>query len=164
MNGNMNGNTLRLRLGVFLTSQVGYRAKLHELPFMRISPNTTRRSRVVFGLIRVNGNECNFAQILHEIAKCSQGYLFLIPRIKVLKSAQNTSKVKIKILSTYCIRALLNHFHQGISIVNHKLGLSTYLYPALHFWVSPCVGMFVVIHYYSNSDNYLKLHRCLIYM
>ena len=66
---------------VFLTSQVGYRAKLHELPFPRINPNTTRRSRVVFGLIRGNGNECNFAQMSHGIAKCRQVYLLLIPRI-----------------------------------------------------------------------------------
>ena len=44
-----------------------------------ISPNTTRRSRVVFGLIRGNGNSCNFAPIAHGIAKCSQGYLLLTP-------------------------------------------------------------------------------------
>jgi len=35
--------------------------KLHELPFTRISQKSTRRSRVLFWLIRVNGNECNFA-------------------------------------------------------------------------------------------------------
>ena len=76
-------NSMRRSRIEFLTSQVGYRAKLHELPFTRINPNTTRRSRVVFGFIRVNGNECNFAQISHGIAKCRQGYLLLIPRIKV---------------------------------------------------------------------------------
>ena len=112
---------------VFLRYPTSDVKNIFELPFMRISPNTMRRSQVVFGVI--------------------QGYLFLIPQIKVLKSAQNFEffvKVKIKILLTYCIRALLNHFRQGISIVNHKLGLSTYLYPAQCIWVCPCVNMFTV--------------------
>ena len=71
-------NSMRRSQVEFLTSRVGYREKLHELPFPRISPNTTRRSRVIFGLIRGNGNECNFAHIAHGIAKCSQGYLLLM--------------------------------------------------------------------------------------
>ena len=37
-------------------------AKLHSLPFPRISPNTTRLRLVVFGLILGNGNSCNFAR------------------------------------------------------------------------------------------------------
>ena len=37
-------------------------AKLHSLPFPRISPNTTRLRLVVFGLILGNGNSCNFAK------------------------------------------------------------------------------------------------------
>ena len=68
---------LKLVRGVFVRypmrrSRVGYRAKLHELPFPRISPNTTRRSRVVFGLIRGNGNECYFAQMTCRMANCSR--------------------------------------------------------------------------------------------
>ena len=56
----------------FLTYRVGYRAKLHEFPFPRISPNTTRRSRVVFGHIRGNGNKCYFAQMTCRMANCSR--------------------------------------------------------------------------------------------
>ena len=65
-------NSTRRSRVEFLTYRVGYRAKLHELPFPRISPNTTRRSRVVFGLIRGNGNECNFAQMSCRMANCSR--------------------------------------------------------------------------------------------
>ena len=36
-----------------------------------------------YKLFGVNGNECNFAQISHGIAKCSQGYLLLIPQMKL---------------------------------------------------------------------------------
>ena len=80
---------LKLVRGVFVRypmrrSRVGYRAKLHELPFPRISQNTTRRSRVVFWLIRGNGNECNFDEIGYGKAKCSQGYLLVTPRMKIL--------------------------------------------------------------------------------
>ena len=75
-------NSTRRSRVEFLTSRVGYRAKLHELQFMRLRPNTTRRSRVVFGLNRMNCNKCNFAQIPHGIAKCRQWYLLLIPRMK----------------------------------------------------------------------------------
>ena len=65
-------NSTRCSRVEFLTYRVGYRTKLHELPFPRISPNTTRRSRVVFGLIRGNGNKCNFAQMSCRMANCSQ--------------------------------------------------------------------------------------------
>ena len=34
---------------------------------------------------RGNGNECNFSQIAHGIAKCSQGYLLLTPQMKAQK-------------------------------------------------------------------------------
>ena len=37
-----------------------------------MSPNTMRRSRVVFGLIRGNGNECYFAQMTCRMANCSR--------------------------------------------------------------------------------------------
>ena len=40
--------------------------------------------RVVFGLIRVDGNECNFVQISHGMATCSQGFLLLILRVVFL--------------------------------------------------------------------------------
>ena len=77
-------NSTRRSRVEFLTYRVGYRTKLHELPFPRISQNTTRRSRVVFWLIRGNGNECNFDEIGYGKAKCSQGYLLVTPRMKIL--------------------------------------------------------------------------------
>ena len=46
--------------------------------------------------------------------------------------------VRMKILLTYCKRALVNHFHQGMSILNQILGLGSYVYPALRIWVAPC--------------------------
>ena len=48
-------------------------------------------------------------------------------------------KVKIKILLTYCIRAIMivNLLLQGFLTLNHKLGLIPYLYLALHILVSP---------------------------
>ena len=39
---------------------------------------------MVFWLIRGNGNECNFDEIGYGKAKCSQGYLLVTPRMKIL--------------------------------------------------------------------------------
>ena len=81
---------------------------------------------MVFWLIGGNGNKCNLAQIAHRIAKCSQGYLLLTPRMKVntsaglllglLKHLEHDKKAKnsdsehlvIKIFAYYWLQKLFN--------------------------------------------------------
>ena len=128
-------NSTRRSRVEFLTYRLGYRAKLHELPFPRISPNTTRRSRVVFGLIRGNGNECNFAQMACRMANWSQ----VVFVINTTNKITNFDYFNVILGSIYNIpgvyilsRSLISFHRSHVSHLNffHKVcGVKTYQTP-----------------------------------
>ena len=123
-------------------------AKLHSLPFPRISPNTTRLRLMVFGLILWNGNLCNFLKI--PLRPISNPPKTPRPRLGSIWEIWNGS-------SGYFFQISLElNFAR---VISHRKTLPTWNiwinYSKIHLWVS---GVYTKTLQMCQANNLHYLH------